>query len=458
MIGVAASAEDLWAATEFFELFKTPWEIALPNKKYAVILSADGSIEGLQAETVLVYRASAQIVDREAGTAVEVVNGPTAATWLSTTLPIYGHAAVFHTNDGILKCCGGTLDYRVSSPGGRSILRIGYDLFREVHFLLTDGQPASWAHSPTLELHVELLRQFLLECGVSFVEIPPRPAGHEFICCLTHDIDFCGIRRHTFDRTLLGFGFRASLGTLIDVVRRTRPLSDAFRNWLACLSLPLVLLRLMPDFWRPFQDYSSFEKGRKTTFFLVPFKNKPGAAPDGTTSRRRAAPYQISEITAELNNVALEAAELAVHGIDAWRDVDAGCAELSELTAVTGQSVVGIRMHWLYFSAESALRLEAAGFAYDSTWGYNDAVGFRAGTSQVFKPVGASTLLELPLTIMDSAMFYRAPDVPDSQPGLAVVSRDRRQCSALRRRSRGQLARSKPCARATLGSVLSKTC
>src|SRR6202012_3833622 len=33
-------------------------------------------------------------------------------------------------------------------------------------------------------------------------------------------------------------------------------------------------------------------------------------------------------------------------------------------------------------------------------------VGFRAGTTQPFCPLGAKSLLELPLNIQDSAMFY----------------------------------------------------
>jgi hypothetical protein len=62
-------------------------------------------------------------------------------------------------------------------------------------------------------------------------------------------------------------------------------------------------------------------------------------------------------------------------------------------------------MHWLYFSDEAPRQLEAAAFDYDSTWGYNDAVGFRAGTSQVFAFPGVTKLLELPLSIMDTALF-----------------------------------------------------
>jgi hypothetical protein len=63
-------------------------------------------------------------------------------------------------------------------------------------------------------------------------------------------------------------------------------------------------------------------------------------------------------------------------------------------------------MHWLYFDGRSPGVLESAGFSYDSSVGYNDVVGYRAGTGQVFKLPGAERLLEIPLHIMDTAMFY----------------------------------------------------
>ena len=50
--------------------------------------------------------------------------------------------------------------------------------------------------------------------------------------------------------------------------------------------------------------------------------------------------------------------------------------------------------------------LEDAGYRYDSTFGYNDAVGFRAGTTSAYVPLGASKLFELPLHIQDTALFY----------------------------------------------------
>ena len=75
-------------------------------------------------------------------------------------------------------------------------------------------------------------------------------------------------------------------------------------------------------------------------------------------------------------------------------------------------------MHWLYFKEDSAAVLEAAGADYDSTSGYNETVGYRAGTAQVYKPLAASRLLELPLHVMDTALFF--PGHLDLSPDGAV--------------------------------------
>ena len=63
-------------------------------------------------------------------------------------------------------------------------------------------------------------------------------------------------------------------------------------------------------------------------------------------------------------------------------------------------------MHWLYYRGESPLTLEKAGAAYDSSIGYNETVGYRAGTTQAYKPLNATRLLELPLHVMDTALFF----------------------------------------------------
>ena len=420
MIGVVAKAEHLEAAAEFFELFKTPWEVAVPGRKYRVLLSTDDAADEYDADLVLAYGTALQPSDDQARVSLETVDGSQLVEWEGTTFPLYTGAAVFqgNSNAGIVKVQGRDLDYRhqprdpadppitENESQRRTTWRIGYNLFSEVRWLLTHGQPAAFALTPTLELHIALLRRLLLESGVSFVEIPPRPGKHDFVCCLTHDVDFFGIRRHKWDRTLAGFVYRGTIGTLFGLMRGRRTLAEAMRNFLAVLSLPFVFAGLGRDFWQPFEDYAAADGNRGSTFFLAPFKKLPGVAPDGTTDRVRGVPYAVSDITQEVAGARSPRTEFALHGIDAWRDVESGRAEIAQLTTVTSSRAVGVRMHWLYFSSESTELLEAAGFDYDSTCGYNDAVGFKAGTSQVFRPLGRSRLMELPLSIMDSAMFY----------------------------------------------------
>ena len=65
------------------------------------------------------------------------------------------------------------------------VRRIGYDLFGEVRTLLENGQPATQASVPTLDLHIALLRRLLLDANVPFVEIPARPDGYHFSLVLS---------------------------------------------------------------------------------------------------------------------------------------------------------------------------------------------------------------------------------------------------------------------------------
>jgi peptidoglycan/xylan/chitin deacetylase (PgdA/CDA1 family) len=98
--------------------------------------------------------------------------------------------------------------------------------------------------------------------------------------------------------------------------------------------------------------------------------------------------------------------EVSVHGLDAWHSVEKGREERARIAETSGKSTSGVRMHWLCFDASSPRVLEQAGFHYDSTSGYNETVGYRAGTQQVFRPSTARKLLELPLHIQDTALFY----------------------------------------------------
>jgi peptidoglycan/xylan/chitin deacetylase (PgdA/CDA1 family) len=298
-----------------------------------------------------------------------------------------------------------TVSYFTAPDGSRECL-LPYDLFGEIGHLLTVGQPSAYADVPTLDIHIAIFRKLLQLLQVPFVELAPRPAGYDFTCCLTHDIDFCGLRRHGLDRTTLGYLWRATAGTLVDAARGRRSAGEIRRNWAGAASLPLVLSGVLADPWQPFRDYPVADGGVRATYFVIPFANRPGIAPDGRTRPDRAVRYGAADVASQLQAIASAGHEVALHGIDAWHDP---ASAVSERAALSGSGLAaprGVRMHWLYHATHTPSVLEASGFDYDSTWGYNDAVGYRAGTGQVFRHLGATSLLELPLTLMDSALFF----------------------------------------------------
>lgn len=409
MIGVISKDGETGIAEEFFQLFKTPWEPYRPQHSYDVVIATSKDVPtNLSTSVLLIYNSSSTNLDDEMGITIRSVQQSDWLEWDVSAVPIYGNAAVFQgTGRPFLwrRGKGGPVGLELSGPAPQTI-RIGYDLFEEVAFLLSQGQPPGNAHIPTLDLHISFLRSTMVSSGNPFIEIPPVPAGYDFMACLSHDVDFTGIREHRLDMTMWGFLYRATLGSLFDALRGKRSWSKLLRNWKAALSVPLVYLGWLEDFWLEFDRYLEIEKGLNATYFFIPFRNHPGALKTGPAPRQRAAKYDLAENKEDLRKLRGQGCEVGLHGIDAWRDLQRAQQEANRVCEMTGQSEIGVRMHWLYFDEESPRTLDRAGFSYDSTFGYNDALGFRAGTTQVFSPPNAEHLLELPLNIQDTAMFY----------------------------------------------------
>ena len=395
MIGVIANPSEHAVIREFFELFKTPWEFYSSGQEYEVVLCAgEVNFDPSTANVTVVYAGHKLLFDTTAR--IEITSQARNARLASCKglrIPIYGESVTFAGGSSIQQC-------------GARVVRIGYDLFGEVRTLLTTGQPEANAGIPALELHIALLRELIVASGVSLFEIPPVPAGYRLIACLTHDVDHPSIRLHKFDHTLLGFLNRAVFGSLIDVLRGRVPLSNLLTNWAAAAKLPFVHLGLARDIWSEFDGYLKLEDGLSSSFFVIPFKGRPGRNGGVAAPSRRAARYGAADIEPQLRKLKSAGCEIGVHGIDAWCDSSSGRDELEQVRRITGVQKVGVRMHWLYFDERSPVELEKAGADYDSTIGYNETVGYRAGTTQVYKPLSAVRLLELPLHIMDTALFF----------------------------------------------------
>jgi hypothetical protein len=410
MIGVVAEPSDHDVVREFFELFKTPWELFRSDRRYDAVLCTAG-VDFREANTglVLIYAGAKIPFDQEAKIQVDSQRTNATLSYTRRRIPIYGRGLIFQ-GEGI----GLSIDddsqqaaaVCVSHADGRVFVRIGYDLFGEIRSLLTVGQPFLNADMPALELHIAFLRDLIVRCGVPLVEIPPVPDGYRFIACLTHDVDHPAIRHHKWDHTMWGFLYRACVGSFIDVCRGRAPLRHLLTNWAAAWRLPLVHVGLAKDFWYGFDRYLDMEQGLASTFFVIPTKEYPGRTVQGEAPAVRASRYEPRDIAGRLEELMTAGREIGVHGLDAWLDSVTGREELKEVSRITGAVDVGIRMHWLYFDERSPVALEKAGYAYDSTVGYNETVGYRAGTTQAFKPLGTRRLLELPLHVMDTALFY----------------------------------------------------
>jgi len=410
MIGVVANPAEHDAVREFFELFKTPWEFYRRDRQYEVLLcSADDPVDET-AKLILFYAGTRVQFDDEHQIQTGRQRSPASIlSYKRTRIPIYGNAITFPEEaTGLLthedsQECSAYLD----RSGDRFRARIGYDIFKEVHTLLTVGQPPTNANLPALDLHIAFLRDLITGCGVPLVEVPPAPDKHRFIACLTHDVDHPSICQHKWDHTMFGFLYRAVLGSLRNFIRGRIPRRTLLANWTAALKLPFVYLGLAKDFWLEFDGrYLAMEKGLPSTFFVIPFKDRPGRNATGLAPRHRASRYGAADIASHIQTLTSADREIGLHGIDAWLDSSNGQKELEEIRRLTEMQDIGVRMHWLYFDERSPVTLEKAGADYDSTVGYNGTVGYRAGTSQAYKPFQAIRLLELPLMIMDTALFF----------------------------------------------------
>jgi len=250
MIGVAADSSEQDVAAEFFELFKTPWEFHQDGGQYDVLICTRLQVPPNAAKLVLLYGTEAMEHDTESGVSAKLRRGGGMLVYEGRRIPIYGELATFSGNWFAPVVEENTEEPAAfaSSSDNKTVWRIGYNLFKEARHLLQAGQPAANAGIATLELHIALLRDLITRSGIPVVEIPPVPGGYNFIACLTHDIDHPVLRNHCCDRTMVGFLFRATVGTVADVCRGRKSFRNLRVNWAAALRLPFIYLGMAKDF------------------------------------------------------------------------------------------------------------------------------------------------------------------------------------------------------------------
>ena len=255
LIGVIANKTEREVVKEFFQLFKTPWEFYDNNKTYDAVLITEEIPWELNSNLIIIYNSKKQQYDSKYGISLSSMKKKAInLEWNKVNFPIYTNLALFEWNEipllrvkGNLEAAGIEID-----SGKTKILRIGYDLFNEFRYLLKLGQPEIYALVPTLEIHISVLRNLLLRGGSPLLEIPPVPVGFDFICCLTHDVDFVRIKKYRFDHTMFGFIYRALFKTFVDFLKRRASRQKLLTNWKAAFFLPFVYAGFVKDFWIQF--------------------------------------------------------------------------------------------------------------------------------------------------------------------------------------------------------------
>jgi hypothetical protein len=243
-----------------------------------------------------------------------------------------------------------------------------------------------------------IIDEFGLALEQALSHLLPRwiPQERRLRVKLSHDVDEIG----------LPFTLRGAVGHL---VRRGRP-AWALRDLLApVLNIETTYQRLLRQI-----VVLSIKRGIKPAVYWK--ASAAGPNDTGYNPRDRAIRAMIGEFRSQ-------GVEMGIHpGYDSYQSPQALADEVSALRELFDNRQLGGRQDFLRWNPLMWLAWESLGLAYDSSVGFADRVGFRAGTCYPFRPWILSErreakLLEIPLLAMDETLYSHQK----LQPAEALV-------------------------------------
>src|SRR5215469_12284437 len=280
------------------------------------------------------------------------------------------------TSDSTLTCC---FDLSLS-------ILLTLSRTEEVLCPLRDEHDRFPASASLASLHGFLDRPVLDELGSAFQQVlsrllpswRPRPRVLRYK--LTHDIDDVGIPFSL--HTAIGHG-----------LKRRRPVAaarDLLTPFTSVAPADLAMVRTLAAI--------STSRGLHSAFY---WKASPrGPHDSGYDPRHR----KVQRVIDFLRNRGFE---LGFHpGYETFGNRCKLAAELECARRALRATSLGGRQHYLRWSPSTWLDWEVCGLSYDSTLGFADRFGFRAGTAFPYSPWSFKdnreiNLIEIPLTLMD---------------------------------------------------------
>jgi hypothetical protein len=233
-----------------------------------------------------------------------------------------------------------------------------------------------------------------------------------FTVALTHDVD----TPWRWTRV----GLRGAAARLKRSALQAR-LGPALREATALAAVPVHRVRGTDPNWR-FRQIVAEERRRGaggSTFFVLAGHHDPH---DG------AAPSAYDELRPRVVETILDAgAEIGLHGsYTAADDMVRLAEEKVKLEALAGP-IEGHRYH--YLRGDPHRNIASLPFRYDTTLGFPDVVGFRAGIARPFRPWDFATdapanILEIPLAAMDATLAeerYLGLSAKRAEPRLTAL-------------------------------------
>ncbi len=246
----------------------------------------------------------------------------------------------------------------------------------------------SFTEIPVVDVYCQILLYGMELFCPEFIRDIHWNQNSKFVLSLSHDIDYWNV----WDKQSLNKSLKYNLGSILN-----RPFAATYK--ILGHALHKTLFYNHNKLIREIRT-KEHTMGASSTWFLL-------ARHDYEDQRQN---YLFDVVYKEQVLDLLGQEEVTLHGSpESAFNLDILNQELNHLKTL-GFSPKGFRTHYLHFDYQKSFSiLEEAGILYDSTLGYWENIGFRAGISFPFFPFNIKEnrpfrVLEIPLIVMDTTL------------------------------------------------------